>query len=68
MKTIYKNLQECLLLRKLAVERLKLANSEELLLYLLQLVQALKYEALIYEKVHHSVKDLIRLKIIHRRL
>ncbi|KAL6453407.1 VPS34 Phosphatidylinositol 3-kinase VPS34 [Candida maltosa Xu316] len=37
-------------LRKLAVERLKLANSEELLLYLLQLVQALKYEALIYEK------------------
>ncbi|KGU37859.1 phosphatidylinositol 3-kinase VPS34 [Candida albicans P57055] len=44
---IYKNV--CFL-RKLAVERLKLANSEELLLYLLQLVQALKYEALIYEK------------------
>ncbi|RCK60696.1 Phosphatidylinositol 3-kinase VPS34 [Candida viswanathii] len=37
-------------LRKLAVERLRLASSEELLLYLLQLVQALKYEALIYEK------------------
>ncbi|CCG21010.1 Vps34 autophosphorylated class III phosphatidylinositol 3-kinase [Candida orthopsilosis Co 90-125] len=38
-------------LRKLAVERLKLASSEELLLYLLQLVQALKYEALIYQDV-----------------
>lgn len=37
-------------LRKLAVERLRLASSEELLLYLLQLVQALKYEALIYER------------------
>ncbi|KAG5417618.1 VPS34 [Candida metapsilosis] len=36
-------------LRKLAVERLKLASSDELLLYLLQLVQALKYEALIYQ-------------------
>lgn len=38
-------------LRKLAVERLKLASSEELLLYLLQLVQALKYEALIYQDI-----------------
>lgn len=37
-------------LRKMAVERLRLASSEELLLYLLQLVQALKYEALIYER------------------
>ncbi|KAI5960199.1 VPS34 [Candida pseudojiufengensis] len=39
-------------LRKLAVERLRLASSEELLLYLLQLVQALKYEALIYQDLN----------------
>ncbi|EGW30820.1 uncharacterized protein SPAPADRAFT_142747 [Spathaspora passalidarum NRRL Y-27907] len=38
------------LLRKLAVDRLRLASSDELLLYLLQLVQALKYESLIYER------------------
>ncbi|CAI5757450.1 unnamed protein product [Candida verbasci] len=37
-------------LRKLAVERLSIASSEELLLYLLQLVQALKYESLIYKQ------------------
>lgn len=37
-------------IRKFAVERLKLANSDELLLYLLQLVQALKYESLIFNK------------------
>lgn len=35
-------------LRQFAVDRLKLASSDELLLYLLQLVQALKYEARIY--------------------
>ncbi|KAI5969238.1 VPS34 [Candida margitis] len=44
-------------LRKLAVERLKLARSEELLLYLLQLVQALKYEALIYQDIAQVAKD-----------
>lgn len=37
-------------LRKFAVDRLRLANGEELLLYLLQLVQALKYESVIFEK------------------
>lgn len=37
-------------LRKFAVERLKLASNDELLLYLLQLVQALKYEARIYSQ------------------
>lgn len=37
-------------LRKFAVDRLRLANNEELLLYLLQLVQALKYEALVYDR------------------
>jgi phosphatidylinositol 3-kinase len=36
-------------IRKFAVDRLALASIDELLLYLLQLVQALKYEALIYE-------------------
>lgn len=36
-------------LRKFAVDRLKLANGDELLLYLLQLVQALKFEAIIFE-------------------
>lgn len=36
-------------IRKFAVERLSQASIDELLLYLLQLVQALKYEALIYE-------------------
>lgn len=35
-------------LRKFAVDRLKLAPADELLLYLLQLVQALKYESLIF--------------------
>lgn len=39
-------------LRKLAVDRLRLASGEELLLYLLQLVQALKYESAIFEKYH----------------
>lgn len=38
-----------LFLRKFAVDRLKLANADELLLYLLQLVQALKYEAMIFD-------------------
>lgn len=37
-------------LRKFAVDRLKLANGEEILLYLLQLVQALKYESIIFDK------------------
>ncbi|KAG7193379.1 Phosphatidylinositol (PI) 3-kinase [Scheffersomyces spartinae] len=37
-------------LRKFAVERLRLASNDELLLYLLQLVQALKYEARIYSQ------------------
>ncbi|CAK9435830.1 uncharacterized protein LODBEIA_P04950 [Lodderomyces beijingensis] len=44
-------------LRRLAVERLKLASGEELLLYLLQLVQALKYEALIYRDVCQQNED-----------
>ncbi|KAG7664480.1 VPS34 [[Candida] subhashii] len=42
---IFKNVNY---LRQLAVERLRLANNDELQLYLLQLVQALKYEAMIY--------------------
>lgn len=37
-------------LRSFAVDRLKLASCEEILLYLLQLVQALKYEAIIFDK------------------
>ncbi|KAK6456022.1 1-phosphatidylinositol 3-kinase [Scheffersomyces xylosifermentans] len=36
-------------LRYMAVHRLEKASSEELLLYLLQLVQALKYESLIFD-------------------
>ncbi|KAI5951314.1 VPS34 [Candida jiufengensis] len=44
-------------LRKLAVERLKLASSEELLLYLLQLVQALKYESLIYQDLYNESEE-----------
>lgn len=46
----YKIFQYVTFLRKFAVERLRLASCEELLLYLLQLVQALKYESLIYDK------------------
>lgn len=42
--------QYVVFLRKFAVDRLKLANGEEILLYLLQLVQALKYESTIFEK------------------
>lgn len=45
-----KILKYVVFLRKFAVERLKLANAEEILLYLLQLVQALKYEALVFAK------------------
>lgn len=42
-------------LRKFAVNRLRSAKSEELQLYLLQLVQALEYEALVYSKpLKHS--------------
>lgn len=37
-------------LRRYAVDRLRLASSDELLLYLLQLVQALKYESRIYSR------------------
>lgn len=37
-------------LRKLAVDRLRLASGDELHLYLLQLVQALKYESAIFDK------------------
>lgn len=36
-------------LRQFAVDRLRLASADELLLYLLQLVQALKYESLLNE-------------------
>ncbi|CUM63192.1 uncharacterized protein PRCAT00000761001 [Priceomyces carsonii] len=42
--------QHVTFLRKFAVDRLKLASSDELLLYLLQLVQALRYESWIYDK------------------
>ncbi|KAK6462066.1 1-phosphatidylinositol 3-kinase [Scheffersomyces coipomensis] len=38
------------IIRNMAVDRLKLASSDELLLYLLQLVQTLKYEAFIFER------------------
>lgn len=44
-------------LRKLAVERLRKASSEELMLYLLQLVQALKYEALMYREQFSSDEE-----------
>lgn len=41
-------------LRKFAVDRLKLAPADELLLYLLQLVQALKYESLVFDSMEAS--------------
>lgn len=45
-------------IRKFAVDRLKQANSEELLLYLLQLIQALKYEAKIYHGDEQAILNL----------
>lgn len=52
LQKIFKNV---VFLRKFAVDRLKLASGEELLLYLLQLVQALKYESIIFEKTSNSM-------------
>ena len=37
-------------LRKFAVDRLQLANADEIMLYLLQLVQALKHESIIFDR------------------
>lgn len=37
-------------LRKFAVDRLQLASADEILLYLLQLVQALKHESIIFDR------------------
>ncbi|KAK6199969.1 1-phosphatidylinositol 3-kinase [Scheffersomyces amazonensis] len=45
------------IIRSMAVERLKLASSDELLLYLLQLVQTLKYEADIFERDIPGLND-----------
>lgn len=45
-------------LRNFAVNRLRKASGDELLLYLLQLVQALKYEALIVDTEINTVTDL----------
>lgn len=43
-----KMLRNIVFLREFAVDRLKLASGDELLLYLLQLVQALKYESMVF--------------------
>lgn len=48
---IFKYVQQ---LRNFAVDRLRLASGDELLLYLLQLVQALKYESIIVDTELHS--------------
>ena len=53
----YKIFKNVTFLRKMAVDRLRLASSDELLLYLLQLVQALKYESLIYDKKTPYIQD-----------
>lgn len=52
LRKIFKNV---VFLRKFAVDRLKLASGEELLLYLLQLVQALKYESIIFDNTSDSM-------------
>lgn len=43
--------------RSYAVDRLRKADDEELLLYLLQLVQALKYEHISADTAHESIQD-----------
>jgi len=59
---IFKNV---IFIRKFAVDRLALASSEELLLYLLQLVQALKYESIIYEKPLPINEDAENFQIVN---
>lgn len=54
LSRVYTMFKCIIFIRNFAVKRLELSRNNEILLYLLQLVQALKYESIIFDKFHDS--------------